>query len=78
MKELIEIFRMSEVSAETRCRLLIKMGELINCTFGANVTEPLVYELINILSPEHKILTDKSFLRRAREKPELVSEGEKR
>lgn len=54
MKELIEVFRMNEVSIGVRCRIIIQLGRAINFQFGANITEPLVYELVKQLDPENK------------------------
>jgi hypothetical protein len=65
MKELIEIFRMTEISAETRARLIIKLGNSINFQFGNNLTEPVVFELVSILDPSNPLLSDKDFRRRA-------------
>jgi hypothetical protein len=62
MKELIEIFRMNELSVETRCRVIISLGKLINNTYGSNLTEEIVYELVKILDNKHKILTDNHYL----------------
>ena len=54
MNALIEVFRMTEISAQTRVKVLIKLGNLINYQYGANVTEPLVYELVKLLDPKNK------------------------
>lgn len=54
MNELIEVFRMTEVSVTTRCRIIIQLGELINFKYCSNVTEPLVYELVKALDPDNK------------------------
>ena len=54
MKELIEVFKMTEISVETRVRLLIKLGDAINYELGSNITEPVVYELVKILDPNNK------------------------
>lgn len=54
MKELIEVFRMNEVSIEARCRIIIQLGHAINAEFGMNLTEPLVYELVKQLDPKNK------------------------
>lgn len=62
MKSLIEVFRMTEVSAKTRAKIIIKLGNAINHEYAANVTEPLVWELVNILDPENKILTNDHYL----------------
>lgn len=56
MNELVAIFRMSEISIATRCRLIIRLGEYINDQYGMNMTEALVYELILALDPTHEIL----------------------
>lgn len=66
MKDLIEIYRMTEVSVATRCNLLVKAANLINFQCGANITEPLVYELLMLLDPNHKTLKDKTFLKLAK------------
>jgi hypothetical protein len=62
MNALIEVFRMEEVSKETRIRLLKKLGNLINCKYASNVTEPLVYELVLLLDPNDKIKDDTHYL----------------
>ena len=57
MKDLIEVFRMSEISKETRARMIIKMGNMINMQYGSNLTEGIVFELVSILVPDHEILS---------------------
>ena len=64
MKELIDIFRMTEISKETRIEIIIKLGDGINREHGMNLTEPLVYELVKALDPKNKLLTDEYFLSR--------------
>lgn len=54
MKEILEVFKMSELSVETRCRVIIKLGRALNFEQGSNWTEPIVYELVKILDPENK------------------------
>lgn len=54
MKEIIEVFRMNEVSVEVRCRIIIQLGKAINFQYGANITEPLVYELVKQLDPQNQ------------------------
>lgn len=49
MKELIDIFRMDEVSIDTRISIIITLGKAINVQYGMNITEPLVYELVKSL-----------------------------
>ena len=53
MHELIEVFRMNEVSIATRCKIIIKLGRTINDEHGMNITEPLVYELVKLLDPDN-------------------------
>jgi hypothetical protein len=62
MKNLIEVFRMEEISKVTRANLIVKLGEAINYQYASNVTEPVVYELVTLLYPEHEILKKKNFL----------------
>lgn len=54
---------MNELSVETRVNLLKKLGTAINYDYSANVTEPVVYELVKILDPENPLLTDEHYLR---------------
>ena len=63
MKELIEVFRMNELTNQTRINLIIRIGKAINDQNGANLTEPVVYELVKILDPTHKILEDEHYLK---------------
>lgn len=65
MKAIIDVFRMSEISPDKRIDVLLKLGDAINYEHAANVTEPLVYELVKILNPNHSILNDESFKRHA-------------
>ena len=53
MKELLEIFNMDELKVETRKRLLKKMGEIINYKYAANICEPIIEELTNILESKN-------------------------
>lgn len=62
MREIIDVFRMSEVSAATRCRIIIALGKAINFENGANITEVLVYELVKQLDPENKEVEDEHYL----------------
>lgn len=62
MKELIDVFRMTEIPVAARCKVIIKLGEAVNYQFGSNVTEPLVYELLMLLDPSHPHLQEKWFL----------------
>ena len=63
MKSLIEVFRMEEVSKETRAKIIIKLGRAINDQYAMNITEGLVFELVSILDPDNSILTDNHYLR---------------
>ena len=62
MKSIIDVFRMEEVSKETRAKIIVKLGRAINDQYAMNITEPLVYELVSILDPANNILTDKHYL----------------
>lgn len=61
---LIEVFRIDEISKSARVELIIKLGDAINYEHGANLTEPVVFELVSILDPENKILKDEDFIKR--------------
>ena len=62
MKELLEIFKMEEVSVAARIRLLKKFGRKINDENSANLTEEVVYELVLLLDPDDPIKEDKHYL----------------
>lgn len=51
MKELIDVFRMNEISIPSRIRIIIQLGKAINNKYGMNLTESLVYELVKTLDP---------------------------
>jgi hypothetical protein len=51
MKEIIEVFRMTELSIPVRCKIIIELGYLVNMQYGANITEAIVYELVKQLDP---------------------------
>jgi len=63
MESIIQIFRMSEISPSTRIKIIIQLGNSINNQMGSNCTQGLVYELVKHLDPNHKILTEDSYLR---------------
>lgn len=46
---MIEVFRMDELSIETRIRVIQKLAAALNYQFGANWTEEVEAELIEIL-----------------------------
>ena len=54
MSDLITVFKMEEVSVETRIRLIQKIGNAINYQYAANVTDDLVDELVAILNERRK------------------------
>lgn len=49
MEDLITIYRMNEVSIETRIKLIKELGHLINHQYASNITERLVVELCMLL-----------------------------
>lgn len=63
MKDLIDVFKMDELPIDARVNVLIKLGQAINHQYAANITEPVVYELVKILDPNHSILTSEHYLR---------------
>ena len=54
MQELIDVFRMHELTEQTRINIIIKLGEVINYKYAANITEPLVYELVKALDSNNQ------------------------
>jgi hypothetical protein len=54
---------MTEISIETRIRLIKQLGDAINYEHGANLTEPIVYELVLLLDPNDKIKDDERYLK---------------
>lgn len=52
MESIIQIFRMDELSIETRISIMKKLGTAINYQYTANCTEELIIELILALDPE--------------------------
>lgn len=63
MKDIIEVFRMNEIPAGIRCKIIIKLGIAINNEYGANMTEAIVYELVKYLDPENEILENENYKR---------------
>jgi len=63
MKEIIEVFRMNEISKKTRAKIIIKLGVLINNQYASNITEPLIYELVKELDPQNEILKNEHYTR---------------
>ena len=66
MESIIAIYRMNELSRFVRARVIIKLGKALNYQFGANWTEPVVFELVSLLEPENEILKDENFIRQAK------------
>lgn len=62
MKDLIEVFKMTEISKQKRASLIIKLGIAINCEYQSSITEAVVFELVSILDPENEILTQERYL----------------
>ena len=60
MKSLIDVYRMEEVSRQVRASIIIKLGRAINDSYGMNISEPLVYELVKQLDPENEMIKNYS------------------
>lgn len=63
MDSIIQVFRMTELSVETRIKIIKRLGQAINYQFASNVTEPLVYELVLSLNPNDPIKDDEHYKR---------------
>lgn len=63
MQALIEVFRMVEVTPQTRVRIIIQLGRAINMEHGMNITEPLVYELVKQLEPHNEEIKSEHYTR---------------
>jgi hypothetical protein len=61
MQALIDVFRMVEVKPQIRARIIIQLGRVINDEYAMNITEPLVYELVNQLDPHNKDIKDECY-----------------
>ena len=55
MHSLIEVFRMTEISKETRIKIIKQLGQAINFQYASNITEPLVNELVLALSEMERL-----------------------
>lgn len=62
MKALIDVFRMNEIDPKIRAKIIIRLGRAINNEHQSNITEPLVFELVSVLEPDNKILTEEHYL----------------
>lgn len=58
MKAIIDVFRMEEVSKETRCKIMIRLWRAIDEEYQMSITKDLVSELVTQLCPEHEYLKD--------------------
>jgi len=67
MQELIEVFRMKELTVDTRAKILIELGKLINFKYARNITEPLIYELIKTMDLKSDFLNN-PFLQKLKQK----------
>ncbi len=63
MKDLIEVFRMTELPVETRINIIIKLGNAVNHEYSMNLTEPIVLELVKALDSNHSITKNEHYLR---------------
>jgi hypothetical protein len=52
MKEIIEVFRMSELSHDTRINVITKLGRALNYEHAANWTDDIIDELVGILQKQ--------------------------
>ena len=66
MESIIAVFRMNEVSAKTRARIIIQLGRAINHEYAANLTEGLVWELVSVLDPENPIVKNEFYIEQAK------------
>ena len=60
---MIEVFRMKEIDKKTRANLIVTLGNAINNESGANITEPLVVELVYLLDPDNEIFAEEHYQR---------------
>ena len=60
---LIDVFKMDDLSIQTRVRLLKKLGIAINDQMGMNITEPIVYELVRILDKDNPLLREAHYVK---------------
>ena len=63
VSSLIDVFRMNEISPEVRERIIRRLGFAINDSFGMNLTEELVCELVLALNPSSKIKEEEHYAR---------------
>ena len=46
---------MTELSKQTRIKIMMQLGDAINYQYAANVTEPLIYELVMALDEHYQL-----------------------
>lgn len=63
INSLIEVYRMQEIKPATRANIIIKLGMAINDHYAMNITEPIVYELVLSIFPDHPIKDDNHYLK---------------
>ena len=63
MESLIQVFRMTELSIDTRINIIKKLGVAINHQLASNCTEALVWELVLSLDPDNSIIDDTKYTR---------------
>lgn len=63
MESIIQVFRMTELSVQTRIKIIKRLGQAINHQFASNITEGLVYELVIALDPNDIIKDDDHYKR---------------
>ncbi len=61
MKEIIEVYKMSEIDAKKRASIIIKLGTALNHQFGMNWTEAIVFELVSLLDSKNPILDEERY-----------------
>jgi hypothetical protein len=52
MESIIQVFRMHELSFETRIKIITKLGDAINHEHGMSITNELVDELVQVLKDQ--------------------------
>jgi hypothetical protein len=55
---LIEVYRMEEISKESRADVIMALGTAIDHENAMNVTGQIVYELLKLLVPDHERVAD--------------------
>jgi len=64
MKEIIDVWKMVDIPSKTRINILIQLWRIINMKYSANITEELLYFIIQDLDKNHPSLeTYKMFIK---------------